>query len=198
MGGRGLSGLGRRNGDHGLTRFTEEQTIAIQRGIGFGTPFGMEHDDWGDIIVRGFQAHEGRRVEVARFGRIAPACECPRAPRNGDIVDVWVSPRPLGGGPEAPATDYDVVVIGSGFGGSVSALRLTEKGYRVGVLESGRRFADSELPKTSWRVKDYLLAPELGCFGIQRIHRLNDVIVLAGAGVGRRVAGLRQHPLRPR
>ena len=55
MDGRGLSGVGRRNGDHGLTRFTEEQTIAIQRGIGFGTPFGMEHDDWGDIIVRGFK-----------------------------------------------------------------------------------------------------------------------------------------------
>jgi succinate-semialdehyde dehydrogenase/glutarate-semialdehyde dehydrogenase len=56
MGGRGLSGLGRRNGDHGLTRFTEEQTIAIQRGIGLGTPFGMEHDDWGDIVIRGFRA----------------------------------------------------------------------------------------------------------------------------------------------
>jgi len=91
---------------------------------------------------------------------------------------------PREGGPEAPASDYDVLVIGSGFGGSVSALRLTEKGYRVGVLEAGRRFADHELPKTSWRVKDYLWAPELGCFGIQRIHRLNDVIVLAGAGVG--------------
>ncbi len=88
------------------------------------------------------------------------------------------------GGPDASATDYDVLVIGSGFGGSVTALRLTEKGYRVGVLESGRRFADSELPKTSWRVRDYLFAPEFGCFGIQRIHRLNDVIVLAGAGVG--------------
>ncbi len=56
MGGMGLSGLGRRNGDHGLTRFTEEQTIAVQRGIGFGTPFGMEHEDWGDIVVRGFRA----------------------------------------------------------------------------------------------------------------------------------------------
>ncbi len=81
-------------------------------------------------------------------------------------------------------TDYDVVVIGSGFGGSVSALRLTEKGYRVGVLETGRRFADEEFAKTSWRVRDYLWAPELGCYGIQRIHRLDDVIVLAGAGVG--------------
>lgn len=88
------------------------------------------------------------------------------------------------GGSSAPATDYDVLVIGSGFGGSVSALRLAEKGYRVGVLEAGRRFADSEFAKTSWRIRDYLWAPQLGCFGIQRIHRLNDVIVLAGAGVG--------------
>jgi succinate-semialdehyde dehydrogenase/glutarate-semialdehyde dehydrogenase len=56
MGGMRLSGLGRRNGDHGLTRFTEEQTIAVQRGIGFGTPFGMEHEDWGAIVTRGFQA----------------------------------------------------------------------------------------------------------------------------------------------
>lgn len=89
-----------------------------------------------------------------------------------------------GSGPETPATDYDVLVIGSGFGGSVTALRLTEKGYRVGVLEAGRRFADEDFATTSWRVKDYLWAPELGCTGIQRIHRLNDVIVLAGAGVG--------------
>jgi len=86
--------------------------------------------------------------------------------------------------PLAPPSDYDVLVVGSGFGGSVSALRLTEKGYRVGVLETGRRFADADFVKTSWRVRDYLWAPELGCFGIQRIHKLNDVIVLAGAGVG--------------
>ena len=79
---------------------------------------------------------------------------------------------------------YDVVVIGSGFGGSVAALRLTEKGYRVGVLEAGRRFADDELPKTSWDVRRFLWAPGLGCKGIQRIHPLRDVIVLAGAGVG--------------
>src|SRR3954451_11071070 len=79
---------------------------------------------------------------------------------------------------------FDVVVIGSGFGGSVSALRLTEKGYRVAVLEAGRRFADDELPKTSWDVRKYLWAPKLGCYGIQRITLLKDVLVLAGAGVG--------------
>ncbi|MFE6100607.1 GMC oxidoreductase [Streptomyces laurentii] len=80
--------------------------------------------------------------------------------------------------------DYDVVVVGSGFGGSVTALRLTEKGYRVGVLEAGRRFARSELPKNSWDLKNFLWAPALGLYGIQRIHLLGNVMVLAGAGVG--------------
>lgn len=81
-------------------------------------------------------------------------------------------------------SDYDVLVIGSGFGGSVAALRATEKGYSVGVLESGRRFADDELPKTSWRLRKYLWAPAIGCYGVQRIHLLPDVLVMAGAGVG--------------
>jgi cholesterol oxidase len=80
--------------------------------------------------------------------------------------------------------DFDVVVVGSGFGGSVAALRLTEKGYRVAVIEAGRRFADDEFARTSWDVRRYLWAPRLGCFGIQRVHLLNDVMVLAGAGVG--------------
>jgi cholesterol oxidase len=80
--------------------------------------------------------------------------------------------------------DFDVLVIGSGFGGSVSALRLAEKGYRVGVVEAGRRFADEDFAKTSWDVRRYLWAPALGCKGIQRIHVLPDVVVLAGAGVG--------------
>ncbi|MGH3904142.1 MAG: GMC family oxidoreductase [Pseudonocardiaceae bacterium] len=80
--------------------------------------------------------------------------------------------------------DYDVVVVGSGFGGSVAALRLTEKGYRVGVLEAGRRFADDELASTSWQLRKFLWAPALGCYGIQRIHLLRDLVVLAGAGVG--------------
>jgi cholesterol oxidase len=80
--------------------------------------------------------------------------------------------------------DYDVVVIGSGFGGSVAALRLSEKGYRVAVLEAGRRFADDEFARTSWDTRRFLWAPALGCYGIQRIHTLRDVMVLAGAGVG--------------
>jgi cholesterol oxidase len=78
----------------------------------------------------------------------------------------------------------DVVVIGSGFGGSTTALRLTEKGYRVAVLEAGRRFDESTLPKTSWRLRSFLWAPRLGCFGIQRISLLKDVMILSGAGVG--------------
>ncbi|MFJ8588156.1 GMC family oxidoreductase N-terminal domain-containing protein [Streptomyces sp. NPDC093595] len=80
--------------------------------------------------------------------------------------------------------DYDVIVIGSGFGGSVSALRLTEKGYRVGVLEAGRRFTPRTLPKTSWDLRNYLWAPALGLYGLQRVHLLGNVMVLAGAGVG--------------
>jgi len=80
--------------------------------------------------------------------------------------------------------DYDVVVVGSGFGGSVTALRLAEKGYRVHVIESGRRFADQDFAKTSWDLRRYLWAPRLKCFGVQRIHRLPDVMILAGAGVG--------------
>lgn len=80
--------------------------------------------------------------------------------------------------------DYDVLIIGSGFGGSVTALRLTEKGYRVGVLEAGRRFSDEEFAKTSWDLRKFLWAPRLGCYGIQRIHPLRNVMILAGAGVG--------------
>ncbi|MEU1684412.1 GMC family oxidoreductase [Micromonospora sp. NPDC005707] len=87
---------------------------------------------------------------------------------------------------------YDVVVIGSGFGGSVTALRLAEKGYTVGVLEAGRRFADDEFPRTSWQARRFLWAPKLGCYGLQRITLLRSadrkagggVLVLAGAGVG--------------
>jgi cholesterol oxidase len=82
------------------------------------------------------------------------------------------------------AHEFDVVVIGSGFGGSVAALRLREKGYTVAVLEAGKRFEDKDFPKTSWRLRKFLFAPALGMYGIQRIHALPNVLILCGAGVG--------------
>ena len=87
-------------------------------------------------------------------------------------------------GNDSSTHDFDVVVVGSGFGGSVSALRLAEKGYRVHVIESGRRFADEDFARTSWDLRRYLWAPRLKCYGVQRIHRLPEVMILAGAGVG--------------
>ncbi|RIK06077.1 MAG: cholesterol oxidase [Acidobacteria bacterium] len=80
--------------------------------------------------------------------------------------------------------DYDVLVIGSGFGGSVSALRLTEKGYKVGVLEAGQRFETRDYARSNWDSRRYLWFPKLGMRGIQRINLLRDVLVLSGAGVG--------------
>ena len=80
--------------------------------------------------------------------------------------------------------DYDVLVVGSGFGGSVTALRLTEKGYKVGVIEAGARFADEDFAKTSFDVRRFLFRPEVGCYGIQRIDAVRDSLILAGAGVG--------------
>lgn len=81
-------------------------------------------------------------------------------------------------------SDYDVVVIGSGFGGSVAALRLSEKGYRVGVIEAGRWFRDDELPQTSWRLRRYLWMPAARCFGIMRMTLLRNVLIVSGTGVG--------------
>jgi cholesterol oxidase len=77
-----------------------------------------------------------------------------------------------------------VVVVGSGFGGSVAALRLTEKGYRVAVLEAGRRFGPDDFGRTSWNLRRWLYAPRLGLRGIQRLTLLDDALVLTGAGVG--------------
>jgi cholesterol oxidase len=80
--------------------------------------------------------------------------------------------------------EYDWVVIGSGFGGSVAALRLREKGHRVAVLESGRRFADDELPRSTWDLRRYFYAPRLGMRGIFRLSIFRDVTIASGAGVG--------------
>jgi cholesterol oxidase len=80
--------------------------------------------------------------------------------------------------------DYDVAIIGSGFGGSVAALRLTEKGYRVVVIEAGARFEDHQFAKNSFDLKRFLYFPKLGMIGIQRIDLLKNVLVMSGAGVG--------------
>jgi len=80
--------------------------------------------------------------------------------------------------------DADFVVVGSGFGGSVAALRLAQKGYRVLVLESGRRFREEDYASTNWQLWRWLYAPRLFCTGIQRLTLLRNVLVLSGAGVG--------------
>jgi len=80
--------------------------------------------------------------------------------------------------------DYDWVVVGSGFGGSVSALRLAEKGYRVAVLECGKRFKDKDFPKSTWDVRRYFWAPRVGLRGIFRLTTFKDVSVVSGSGVG--------------
>lgn len=82
------------------------------------------------------------------------------------------------------ALDVDWLVIGSGFGGSVSALRLAEKGYSVAVLEAGNRFSDTDFPTSAWDLRRYLWAPRLGMRGILRMNPFRDVFVLSGAGVG--------------
>ncbi len=78
----------------------------------------------------------------------------------------------------------DFVVIGSGFGGSVAAMRLAEKGYRVLVLERGRRFRDEDFARTNWNIFKYLWLPALRCFGIQSLTLLRNVLVFHGSGVG--------------
>ncbi|HZV74764.1 MAG TPA: GMC family oxidoreductase [Conexibacter sp.] len=80
--------------------------------------------------------------------------------------------------------DFDWLVIGSGFGGSVSALRLAEKGYRVGVLECGRRFRDEDFARSTWSMRRYFWAPRIGMRGIMRLSTFKDIAVVSGCGVG--------------
>lgn len=78
----------------------------------------------------------------------------------------------------------DYIVVGSGFGGSVSAMRLAEKGYDVLVLEKGKRYRDEDYPKTNWNLRKYLWAPLIRCFGIQQLTFFKEVFVIHGVGVG--------------
>ena len=79
---------------------------------------------------------------------------------------------------------YDYIVVGSGFGGSVAALRLAEKGYRVAVIEKGRRYRPEDFPRTNWNLRKFLWMPTVGLYGIQALTLLKDVFVLHGTGVG--------------
>jgi len=79
---------------------------------------------------------------------------------------------------------YDYIVIGSGFGGAVSALRLAQKGYRVAVLEMGKRYRNEDFPKTNWNLRKSIWMPRLGLYGIQMLSLLQHVLVLHGSGVG--------------
>ncbi len=80
--------------------------------------------------------------------------------------------------------DYDFIIIGSGFGGSVSAMRLAEKGYSVCVIERGKRFSPEDYPKTNWDIRRYLWFPLFKCFGIQNLSLFKNILVLSGTGVG--------------
>ncbi len=87
--------------------------------------------------------------------------------------------------PASPdAFDFDFVIVGSGFGGSVSALRLAEKGYSVAVLEMGKRWNKEDFPKTTWDLKKYFWRPGLGMHGILQMTMVRDAFFLHGAGVG--------------
>lgn len=80
--------------------------------------------------------------------------------------------------------EYDYIIIGSGFGGSVSALRLSEKGYKVLVIEKGKWFTDNDFPKTNWNLRKWLWLPALRFYGIQKISFFKHISAMSGTGVG--------------
>jgi cholesterol oxidase len=78
----------------------------------------------------------------------------------------------------------DYIVIGSGFGGSVAAMRLAMKGYSVLVLEKGKRYRTEDFPKTNWNLRKYLWMPRFGLYGFQRLDLFRHAFILSGTGVG--------------
>lgn len=82
------------------------------------------------------------------------------------------------------AAHYDYIVIGSGFGGSVSALRLAEKGYKVLVVEKGKRWKSADFPETNWNIQKYIWWPAARLFGFLKLNFFREVFVLSGVGVG--------------
>src|SRR2546423_13386522 len=102
------------------------------------------------------------------------------------------TPEPDGG--MMGGHDYDWLVVGSGCGGSTAALRLAEKGYRVGVLECGRRFVDEDFAETTWQLSRYYWMPKLGLKGILRLSLFRDIFIASRCGGGGGSLGC-AHPL---
>ncbi len=80
--------------------------------------------------------------------------------------------------------DFDYIIVGSGFGGSVSAMRLSQKGYKVGVIESGKKWEAEDFAETNWNLRKYLWMPKIFLYGIQRMNLLSDALILSASGVG--------------
>jgi cholesterol oxidase len=106
--------------------------------------------------------------------------------------------RPAPGDGTGRDFDHDWIVVGSGFGGCVSALRLAEKGYSVTMLEAGRRYDDKDFAKTTWNLRRYFFAPKFGLKGIFKMTLFKDVFVVSGAGVGGGSLGYANTLYRPR
>ncbi|HHH49399.1 MAG TPA: GMC family oxidoreductase, partial [Saprospiraceae bacterium] len=79
---------------------------------------------------------------------------------------------------------YDYIIIGSGFGGSVSALRLAEKGYKVLIIEKGKWYKATDFPKTNWQLRKWIWLPMFKCFGIMKMTYYRHMAILSGVGVG--------------